>query len=130
MKTFLRGQRSRKADTFCLKMIIEKNQLTSRESERRNVTGYKCSRERLHVNQTYTMTKRLGTLLCGLLFCSAALAECPDDAADLVSWTTQIVSLFKCNAFFFKIGESTSLGFFFKIKVDPLLFNRMELCLF
>uniref|UniRef100_K1PJF5 Transmembrane protein 2 n=1 Tax=Magallana gigas TaxID=29159 RepID=K1PJF5_MAGGI len=36
------------------------------------------------------MTKRLGTLLCGLLFCSAALAECPDDAADLVSWTTQI----------------------------------------
>lgn len=117
MKTFLRGQRSRKANTFRLKMIIGKNQLTSRESERRNVTGYKCSRERLHVNQTYTMTKRLGTLLCGLLFCSAALAECPDDAADLVSWTTQFVSLFKCNASFL------FLFFFLEIKLEKKYFQ-------
>lgn len=64
------------------------------------------------------MTKRLGTLLCGLLFCSAALAECPDDAADLVSWTTQIVSLFKCNASFL------FLFFFFEIKLEKKYFHR------
>ena len=90
-------------NTSCI--VIDFLKPTSQKANWRDVYRYKEGDVGLGMvifsMYAHKMSRTLGIVIYALLCCGTALAQCPDEATDLLSWTSQIVSIFSSFFLFF-----------------------------